>query len=442
MAKRNQKAKTAVVAKTHEGGPVYRLGSPEQLLERSVASCLLWESEFYEDGEKIADRIAKLAREVKPQFLAELAVKARSVYNLRHAPLWLLVQLIAVGRGQPGLVSNAIFDTIQRADELAELLSLYWIANPQASLSAQLKKGLARAFNKFSAYQLSKYNRDSQVKLRDVLFLVCPKPTSPEQSELFKKLADQTLEAPDTWEVALSRGDDKNATFTRLLNEENLGYLALLRNLRNMQQAGVEDALIEKAILARKGARRVLPFRYLAAARVVPRFEPQLDQALIESLADLEPLAGETIVLVDVSGSMDARLSGKSDMTRVDAAATLASIIPGKHRVFSFSNRTVECPPRMGMAGVDAIIKSQSHGGTDLGGAVEKANTLKADRLIVITDEQSRSYVPAPKAKRAYMINVASAQHGVSYRQPWVHFDGFSENVLRFIQAHEAQADR
>ena len=145
---------------------------------------------------------------------------------------------------------------------------------------------------------------------------------------------------------------------------------------------------------------------------------------------------GRTLVLVDVSGSMDARLSVKSDLTRMDAAATLAAILPGKVRLFTFSNAVVEVPARRGMAGVDAILRSQPHGGTELGKAVAQMNTIPHDRLIVITDEQACSPVPDPVAAKAYMINVASARNGVGYG-PWMHIDGFSENVLTYVRAHE-----
>jgi hypothetical protein len=89
------------------------------------------------------------------------------------------------------------------------------------------------------------------------------------------------------------------------------------------------------------------------------------------------------------------------------------------------------------MAGVDAVTGSQPHGGTRLGAAVAYANRLPHDRLIVITDEQSHDPVGAPAAGHAYMINVASAQNGVGYGE-WTRINGFSENVLAFIHAHEA----
>jgi hypothetical protein len=204
-----------------------------------------------------------------------------------------------------------------------------------------------------------------------------------------------------------------------------------------MDQAGADEALVKEAILARRGAERVLPFRYVAAARAAPRFEPWLDQALAETVLEGAVFDGRTIILVDVSGSMDARLSAKSDLTRMDAAATLASIVPGEVRVFTFSNAVKEVPPRRGMAGVDAVIRSQPHGGTELGKAIDKINTLPHDRLIVVTDEQSHDRVPEPKAAKAYMVNVASARNGVGYGSRWVHIDGFSEAVLGFIREQE-----
>jgi 60 kDa SS-A/Ro ribonucleoprotein len=300
----------------------------------------------------------------------------------------------------------------------------------------QVRKGIARALLKFDEYQLAKYDREGAIKLRDVFRLVHAKPPTKtgKVSKLWKRAVKGELETPDTWETALTSGADKKETFTRLLKEEKLGYLALLRNLRNMAQAGVDSELINDAIIGRQnGAHRVLPFRFTAAARICPQFERALDLSLLKTIEDLPKLSGKTSVLVDVSGSMDVKLSAKSDMTRMDAAATLASIIPGDLRVFTFSNSCVEVPARKGMAGVDAIVKSQMHGSTQLGAAIDAVNRqISHDRLIVITDEQTADKIPNPVAKLAYMINVASARNGVGYGK-WTHIDGFSESVLRFI---------
>jgi 60 kDa SS-A/Ro ribonucleoprotein len=418
---------------THEGALAVIL-TTAQTLRRSVLSCLLWEDEFYEDGQAIADRIAALAELVDPRTVADLAIEAREQFKLRHAPLMLLTVLARTGAGTT-LVSETLERVIQRPDELTEFLALYWRGGKRP-LSKQVKKGLAAALGKFDAYQLAKYDRDGPVKLRDVLFLVHAKPKDEAQGVLWKQLAERSLPAPDTWEVALSGGADKKASFERLLADRKLGYLALLRNLRNMDKAGVDEALVKDAILARRGAERVLPFRFVAAARAAPRFEPWLDQALAETILEGPVFEGRTLVLVDVSGSMEARLSARSDLTRLDAAATLASIIPGDVRVFTFSNEVVEVPPRRGMAGVDAVIRSQPHGGTWLGKAVGKMNAIKHDRLIVITDEQSRDDVPAPLATKAYMVNVASNRNGVGHGD-WTRIDGFSEAILTFIREHE-----
>jgi hypothetical protein len=241
--------------------------------------------------------------------------------------------------------------------------------------------------------------------------------------------------------VELSRGANKKDTFERLISEGKLGYLALLRNLRNMIQAEVDEGMVRAAILARRGAGNVLPFRFVAAARAAPRFEPALDQALIASIAGATPLLGRTIVLVDVSGSMDHKLSDKSDLKRSDAAAALASVIPGEVYPYSFSQEIVEVPPRRGMAGIDAILRSQAHRGTYLGAAIKALNDrpVRADRLIVVTDEQSADAVPAYEHGRGYMINVASFQNGVGYGKHWVHLDGFSEGVIKFILEYERE---
>lgn len=422
---------------THEGAPAARMNDM-QALRRSVMSCLLWEREFYESGEAIGTRIRELALAAKPEDIAALAIEARTKFNLRHAPLWLLCALAKTGSGTP-LLSETIPKVIKRVDELSEFVSLYWKANGNDKpITAQMKKGLAAAFENFSEYHFAKYDRDGAVKLRDVLFLAHPKPQTPERVDLYKRIAERKLIAPDTWEVALSGGADKKETFERLIREGQLGYLALLRNLRNMADAGCDAALVKDAILARKGADRVLPFRYVAAARACPHFEPAIDQALLACIATLPTMLGKTVVLVDVSGSMDEKLSAKSDMKRIDAAAALASLINGDVRMFAFSNQICEVPPRRGMAGVDAIINSMPHGGTQLGAAIQALNNqIPYERLIVVTDEQSADRVPDPKAK-GYMINVASNKNGVGYGK-WTHIDGFSEAVFGFIRETEGQ---
>src|SRR5579862_8270656 len=219
--------------RTHEGGPAKTI-SPELQLRRSVLACLLWEEQFYEDGVEIAGRIQELVPKVKPEAVAALAVEARENMKLRHAPL-LLVREMARHKTHRGLVAETLARVIQRADELAEFVAIYW-QNGRAPLSAQVKKGLAAAFTKFDEYQLAKYDRAGAIRLRDVLFLSHAKPRDAAQAALWKRLIAGELATPDTWEVALSTGRDregqaaeKRSTWERLLSERKLGALALLR---------------------------------------------------------------------------------------------------------------------------------------------------------------------------------------------------------------------
>lgn len=430
----------------------------EQALRRSVCSCFLFEDEFYESGEEIAERIVRLAKELPLEKVASIAIEAREQGNLRHVPLLLLSALAASGRGN-AIVGKTVARVIQRPDELAEFLAVHAKVNGvtpdkvKKKISAQMKKGLASAFLKFNEYGLAKYvrnNSNSAIKMRDVLFLCHAKPKDEAQEALFKRLIAGTMSVSDTWETSLSTGADKKETWERLIREKKLGYMALLRNLRGMLQVNCDLDLIKSAILARKGgAERVLPFRYVAAAKAAPQLEPALDKALCTAINELPALPGKTVVMVDVSGSMDqAKVSAKSELTRRAAAAVLASMINGSLRLFAFADEVTELPPRHGMAGVDAIMNVPT-GGTRLFDAIREVNAkTQYDRLIVITDEQAfpasprgmyevstGGGCPAPKG-RGYMINVASNQKGVGYGQ-WVHIDGFSESVLKFIHEYE-----
>ena len=434
--------------RTHEGGPA-KIVTPEQMLRRSVLSCMLWEDEFYEDGVQIAGRIHELVPQVAAEKVAALAVEARERMKLRHAPL-LLVREMARHASHRGLVAETLARVIQRADELSEFVAIYWAGGRQP-LSAQVKKGLAAAFGKFDEYALAKYDRAGAVRLRDVLFLCHARPVDEAQAALWKRLIENQLATPDTWEVALSatgRGEsaEKRAVWERLLVERKLGALALLRNLRNLHQAGVSEELVLAALEALK-TDRVLPFRFLAAARNAPQWEQPLEAAMFRALeARTAKLPGHTVLLVDVSGSMEAPLSSRSEMRRTDAAYGLAILlreIAEKATIYTFSDYTKLVAPRRGMALRDVLNASQPHSGTFLGkalGDVEAESRSGYDRLIVITDEQSHDNVPASRGK-GYVINVASNANGVGYG-PWTHIDGWSEAVVDYIaELESAQSD-
>ncbi|MEZ6030235.1 MAG: TROVE domain-containing protein [Hyphomonadaceae bacterium] len=428
--------------RTHEGAKG-RAFAPEQELRRALMSCMLWEDQFYENSVSIAERISALVPEVAPETVAALAIAAREDMKLRHAPL-LLVREMARHEGHKALVAGTLERIVQRPDELTEFLAIYWadVLGPmqqrkRRAVSAQAKKGLARALTKFDAYQLAKYDRDGAVRIRDVLFLTHAKPKDAAQEKVWKELVDGKLAAPDTWEVSLSTGGDKRETFERLIAERKLGALALLRNLRGMLAAGVKKSVISKALDDMR-TDRVLPYRFIAAAQHAPELEPELEKAMFRSIEGHPRLAGKTRLLVDVSGSMEAPLSQRSEMRRLDAAcglAVLAREICEDVEIFTFSNDVKKVAPRRGFALRDAIISSQPHGGTELGKAVATVDQ-KDTRLIVFTDEQSHDPVGAPKGV-GYMVNVASYQHGVGHG-PWRRIDGFSEKILDWIIATEA----
>jgi 60 kDa SS-A/Ro ribonucleoprotein len=426
--------------RTHEGAPARHI-SNELQLRRSVLACLLWESQFYEDGVEIAGRIAELVPKVEAERVAALAVEAREQMKLRHAPL-LLVREMARHKTHRGLVAETLERVVQRADELCEFVAIYW-KDGRVPLSGQVKKGLAAAFPKFDEYQLAKYDRGGPIKLRDVLFLCHAKPRDGAQAAVWKKLIWGRLAVPDTWEVALSaagagNGASKREAWTRLMAENRLGALALLRNLRNLREAGVEEALVLSA-LEGMNTQRVLPFRFLAAARYAPQWEPALEAAMLKCVGSQPKLAGKTALLIDVSGSMIAPLSRRSEMLRTDAAYGLAVLlreIAERVTVYSFSDNLVEAPARRGFALRDAIDASQRHNGTYLGKAVEQLNQKERyDRLIVITDEQAHDSVPNPQGK-GYVINVASYKNGVGYGK-WTHIDGWSESVVEYVRTLE-----
>ena len=208
-----------------------------------------------------------------------------------------------------------------------------------------------------------------------------------------------------------------------------------------MKAADVDQGLVEQAIDA-LNPERVLPFRFLAAARYAPQWEEALESAMFRAVAGREKLAGHTVLLVDVSGSMVAPLSRRSEMLRTDAAYGLAVLLretAEKVTVFTFSNVAKQVPPRRGFALRDAMEASQPHSGTMLGAALDAVKE-PYDRIVVITDEQSHDRVPAPSSAakgKGYMVNVASARNGVGYG-PWTHIDGWSEAVIEYIRELES----
>jgi len=213
--------------------------------------------------------------------------------------------------------------------------------------------------------------------------------------------------------------------------------MALLRNLRNMQEVKVNPDLIKTALNKAK-FNRVLPFRFIAAAKYNPHLEEIIELAMLKSIADADKLQGETILLIDSSYSMKDPLSGKSKLMRYEAAGGLAILcreVCDQIKIFDFNGDIKPVPNRRGF-GLSSAIRSP-YNGTRIGDAVRYINTLKPHRIICITDEQSEDKVPDPY-NIGYMLNVAAYKNGVGYHK-WTHIDGFSEAIIDYVQKYETQ---
>lgn len=344
----------------YEGVKAFVL-SPQLELYTAVATAPLTDN-FYEKADAGLQRTRELVSKNNAQFVAKLAVYAREQMYLRSVPVVLTVELAKLHSGD-GLVSALTARIVQRADEITELLAYYAIANERNSvkqlnrLSKQLQKGLAEAFNRFDEYQFAKYNRAVAVKLKDALFLVHPRAKDEAQQVLFDRIVKDELQIPYTWEAELSGlGQQKydsielkqqaiKAKWEELIFSNKVGYMALLRNLRNILEAKVSNDALNKVCnylsnAAAVAKSRQLPFRFLSAYRElkelqngnVSRVLDALEDAVLQSAANIAGYDENTKVVIaaDVSGSMQTPVSAKSKVQRFDIALMLAMLLQGR----------------------------------------------------------------------------------------------------------------
>lgn len=448
-------------------------------LQRSAINCLLWEDTFYEDGESIADRIKKYMEQVTPEQARSVLKEAKVDNKLRHMPLFLLVNMAKNGY----LTAEDVANTITRVDDMSELLSLYWSTDWKDSTGNTVKnkhtvpksivKGIQKALPKFDEYQLAKYRGDRyDVSLKTVIKMTHPKPENAEMEALWGRAINGNLATPDTWEVGLTNCHtpaEKKEFWTRMLTEKTekgfnkLGALALIRNLRNMQSVNVDEDNIRSA-LGSASMSKILPFQLVTAARYAPQLEDVLETKLLESIDSMEKLEGDTVVLLDTSGSMRSPLSGKGETTCQDVAASMGAIIRGvcnKSIIYTFQEDIQVVPSgRKGFALIDCVRRAPS-GGTSVIDCTNDAVRLYKEshngkypaRVIVVTDEQTNSDGTGRSWRRGitvkldnlpsncngYIINVGTYENGVGYNNScnYVHINGWSENVLKYISAYE-----
>ena len=427
------------------------------LLRRAVLANLLWEDVAYMDGMKVAEEIQRLIPLCPAIDVYNIALEARTMQKLRHTPLFLAVEMCKYPEHKM-FVQDLLPQIITRADMLTDFLAIYW-KDGKKPIANQAKKGLAKAFHNFNEYKFAKYDRDAAIKLSDVMFLCRPKPENQYEQDLFKKVADRTLATPETWEVLLSTGKDKKESWTKLITEGKIGGLAMLRNIANMRRANVDKKVINEGLEKLKSS-MLMPLDFLKAFRMNPEFGRQIEDAMINSYANLPKLKGKTLFIVDVSGSMGARMSEKSDFSRYDAACAMAmlaanqcedyEIVCTAGNDYTHTGAHEHIPyPQKGFGIFEQIRETNKNIG--IGGIFtrqclewcnDKFKGQKFDRIIVFSDSQDcdpyTRRTPKPFGTYNYICDVSAHTKGVNYKGTWdAEISGFSEHFITFIAAME-----
>lgn len=439
------------------GGALAARQSNIDLLRRLVLANLLWEDNAYVDGRTVAEQIAELIPVTEPTEVASLAIEARQAQKLRHTPLFIAAHMLKHSPHKT-LVPYVLENVITRPDQITDFLAIYKKLNggKLKPLANAAKRGLATVFNKFNEYSFAKYDRNAEIKLRDAMFLVHPTPEQGKE-ELFKKIASRTLEVPDTWEVALSRGGNKAAIWERLIEEKKLGALATLRNIRNMRDAGVSHNTIRKAIRGINST-MLLPLNFLAAIKNNPDFATDIELIMLSSYEALPKLPGKSLFIVDVSGSMDSAVSSRSDFSRKDAAMAMAMLASSQCEEYELvvtagndgyrkgTHEHIKAPAR-GLRLFEQIEQANRRVG---GGGIFTRQCLEwcyqnvgksFDRIIVFSDSQDCDYHGAPAkpfGAKNYIVDVSAHKHGINYRGLWTaEISGWSEHFLTYIASFE-----
>lgn len=423
----NMKLGDRRVVKNHEGAKAWKMTPELELYAAVVASTL--DTTFYEKNDHRLQRIRDLIKNADSKFVAKLAVYAREKMYLRTLPLVLAVELAKVHNGD-NLVSRTVSRVIQRADEITELLAYYQFANTRKGLkrlnklSKQVQKGLAEAFNRFDEYQFAKYNRKAEIRLRDALFLVHPKAVSEEKQTLFDKIASNSLTTPYTWEVEMSKvgqgafqneknlQEAKREKWEEMIQSGRMGYMAMLRNLRNFLENEVSNASLDlvASILAdpkRVARSKQLPFRFLAAYREIKGVASggtslileALEDAIAASAQNLKGFDRETSVLiaVDMSGSMQSPISAKSSIHKFEVGLILAMILQSRCRnvisgLFGDRWKIVNMPRKQILANANSLGQRIGEVGHSTNGYLVLQDLIDrkkvVDKIMIFTDLQ------------------------------------------------------
>lgn len=413
------------ITQNEEGAVAWKLPAKDRLIERVLGA--FWsEDTFYKSGSKIAAEIVKDIKEVAktdPKFILQLAAYARNEIYLRTTPQVLLVEAANINECKP-FVKDYTPKIVKRADELADVIA-YQLSTHGKPIPNSLKKGLAAAFANFDEYQLNKYNSDKRdVSLADVLHLIYRKEGYPVSKAMWNYLVNDEIDkdalpkiaalkellskdkldlellekSGATWENVISKFGSTKETWSAVMPK--MGYMALLRNLRNFDKAGVDLDPVLARITDDKAIKysKQLPYRFYSAYKEIDnqKIGRAIAQAFEKSLTNVT-LDGSTAVLVDLSGSMTgAPVSAKSKVTNAEVAAVLGAIAVKKAKesvVIGFGQdaRIIKVNPDDTMiTNVEKIVHTNVGHSTNAGLAFQILvdNNIKVDRIVLISDMQ------------------------------------------------------
>ena len=363
--------------KNIEGHVALKMELKEKLITEVLTS-FFNEGKFYGDNSlEIVNDLRKVIK-IDPKFVANLAIYARKEIHLRSISHVMVSELAYDVQGKK-YIRRVLNQVVERVDDMAEILS-YYLNIYGKLIPNSSKKGLGDYFLRFDEFSLAKYNSAKEIKLKDIVNLVHPKPNNNEQSKMFKRLLEDNLEIPFTWEIMLSSEGNNKSTWEKLIESNKLGYMAILRNLRNIIKANPDN--INKVYEVLESENRVkkskqLPFRY--------------------STSNIERLSGKTFISTDVSGSMSNRVSQKSDMTCAEIGTLLMSIAnsichEAITSTFDTSFKLTSLATKNGIIANAKFIKP-TWGETDLSLPIRYLlqNKIYVDRIVLLSDNEINS---------------------------------------------------
>ncbi|MCR5795972.1 MAG: TROVE domain-containing protein [Solobacterium sp.] len=313
-----------------DGYPAYPMQEKEELMA-AVLTSMFGEEKFYGRTDGNIVRLAEIIAVRDPEFLAKLACYARNRANLRSVSH---VLTAVIARHANAYTRIVIRNVVVRPDDITEIMACYRTMYGKPFPNA-MKREIAIVMQKFNAYQFEKYDTGRDITFKDVLRIVHPVPANEQIEELFGRILDDALETPYTWETELSAKGNTKEVWNELGTSGKLGYMAALRNLRNILTAGADIRPVLEMLADAENVRRSrqLPFRFYAAYKslldaglMTSEIREALEKALTASVGNMERIPGRTLIAVDTSGSMSCALSRRSDMRCIDIAALMGAL--------------------------------------------------------------------------------------------------------------------